>query len=255
LQGGSEIWLQTSNAWGKKQDKRVGNNNNNTNTNEADTAAETRVSNEYTSALRRYGVKEDTNEEKVRDDDVGSKWWCKFGHSRRGLEHIVSVEEGRQRQRLVNASIAAVLEEQRRQRLTRRDPKKIGAISMQYTSWAKDVALAAAEADEEAVRSNFHIRAKGRLSYLSSKLSSQKGKAGAGAGNVQGQPCASLILSANPALTAEVLDSHRHRSVSALNSNGNVNGKNMNGSGSNHSTSAESMKNQAAGFQYQEATA
>jgi hypothetical protein len=219
LQGGSEIWLETSNAWGKKQEKR------------GEKKANNGASSEYISALRKYGAFEE--EKKVdENDNVGDKWWCKFGHSRRGLEHIVSIEEGRQRQRLVNASVTAVLEEQRRQRLTRVDHKKISAISMQYTSWAKDLALAAGAADEEAVKSNFSSN-KHRISYLKSKLLNSEKKVG--------HPCARFILSANPALTAEILDSHTHhrRKISNVVKD-------------NHSSETKSdVAHQAAGFQYQ----
>jgi len=222
LQGGSEIWLQTSNAWGQKQSH-----GNKTTTNNA----------EYMLALESYGVRVNgDNEEKADDDDVGSKWWCKFGHSRRGLEHVVSIQEGRQRQKLVNFSIQAVLEEQRRQRMIgRKDQKKISSISMQYTSWSKDLALAAANADAEAVETNFDSKAKCRLSHLSNKLL-KRGK------GTEGQPCASLILSANPAIAAGMLDSHTHPSKSSI---GTKDPKIQ----QQHEES--SVKRQAAGFQFQ----
>jgi hypothetical protein len=222
LQGGSEIWLQTSNAWGKKQSL-----GNKSTTNNA----------EYMLALESYGVRVNgDNEEKADDDDVGSKWWCKFGHSRRGLEHVVSIQEGRQRQKLVNLSIQAVLEEQRRQRMIgRKDQKKISSISMQYTSWSKDLALAAANADAEAVETNFDAKAKCRLSHLSNKLL-KRGK------GTEGQPCASLILSANPAIAAGMLDSHTHRSKSSI---GTKDPKIQ------QQLEESSVKRQAAGFQFQ----
>jgi hypothetical protein len=204
-------------------------------------------SEEYRLALQRYGGNF-LGEEKVmdEDDDVGHKWWCKFGHSRRGLEHIVSVEEGRQRQKLVNASITAVLEEQRRQRLSRRDPNKIASISMQYTSWAKDLARAAGEADAEAVRSNFHAKAKGRLSYLSSRLLKQKDGE-----KVEGQPCASFILSANPALMAEVLDSHAHDGLLGNSTKGRFGSYVKDHT---HTEAKDDMAHKAAGFQFQQAS-
>lgn len=236
LQGGSEIWLQTSDAWGKKRDSRTDKN--------VGSASENNE--EYRSALRQFGVN-DQSEEKVTEDDsddVGNKWWCRFGHSRRGLEHIVSVDEGRQRQKLVNASITAVLEEQRRQRLSRKDPNKIAAISMQYTSWARDLARAAGEADAEAVRSNFHSKAKGRLSYLSSRLLKRKD-----VNKVEGQPCASFILSANSALMAEVLDSHAHDATNVLLSS------RTKGRVDTRSESKDDIAHKAAGFQFQQAAA
>jgi hypothetical protein len=200
IQGGSEIWLQTSDAWGRSQGKK---------TSAAAAASLAKKgeqhSAEYKSALKKYGVEEE-NEEKSfddDDDDMSNKWWCKFGHSRRGLEHIVSVNEGRQRQKLVNASVTAVLEEQRRQRISRRDSRKIASISMQYTAWAKDLASAAGEADEEAVKCKFSVKARGRLSYLNTSLLSRTT-----ADKTEGKPCASFVLTANSAF----LDSYTHKS-------------------------------------------
>jgi hypothetical protein len=188
VQGGSEIWLQTSDAWGKKQSNQV---------------SSAKDSPEYLSAVKKYGVIQNVGEEKDTEEDIGHKWWCKFGHSRRGLEHIVSIQEGRQRQKLVNGSINAVLEEQRRQRATgRKDLKKLAAVSMQYTSWAKDLAIAAAAADAEAVQSNFHSKAKDRIEHLTSKLRSE---------NVSQDghtPCANFILAADAALKASLLDAN-----------------------------------------------
>lgn len=179
--GGSEIWLQTSNAWGKQQGKG-GHLNDATN-----------------------GTKKDGEE---KGEDVGSKWWCKFGHSRRGLEHIVSIEEGKQRQRFVNLSVKAVLEEQRRQRMTTKDPKKIAGVSLQYTSWARDLSAAAGAADAEAVESNFNSGAKCRIHHLKTTLNG----VGQKIDRIQNQhvPCATFVVLANSALTARVLDANIH---------------------------------------------
>ncbi len=263
LQGGSEIWLQTSNAWGKQQSRHTATNNNNNTTNQATTTTSSssttgskKYNAEYLSALKKYGVKiddDDDEEEKKNhdhdDDDLKEKWWCKFGHSRRGLEHIVSIQEGRQRQKLVNSSIQSVLEEQRRQRISsRKDPHKIASISMQYTSWAKDLALAAGEADEEAVRKNFHSKAKGRLAYLSSKLLNRGRTSNSTA--VEGQPCASLILSANPALTAGLLDSHTHNAKLLLKQEKEKR-KELEQRAAAVMKNDHSIAHQAAGFQFQ----
>lgn len=233
IQGGSEIWLQTSNAWGKSQGKQ-------SYSTAGSDEGEQKHSAEYTSALKKYGVEEDDDD--ISDEgDVGNKWWCKFGHSRRGLEHIVSVGEGRQRQRLVNASIAAVLEEQRRQRISRRDSRKIGSTSLQYTGWAKDLARAAGEADEEAVKSKFYSRSKCRLSYLNTKLlrKTQAEKA-------EVNQSARFVLSANSAFTAELLDSHTHvNSEESKKKKKRVSEKNL----------ADSFQHKAAGFQFQETAA
>lgn len=97
-------------------------------------------------------------------EQSGDKWWCKFGHSRRGLEHIASAEEGRHRQANVTNSIKMVIIEQRRQKLyNMRNEERLSKVASKYTSFARDLALAAGAADAEAVRTNF--RAKNRLHY------------------------------------------------------------------------------------------
>ena len=138
LEGGSEIWLQTSDAWGAKQHA-----NKNTVMSHSD---------EYRRALREYSGSDheldDESDSAINED----KWWCKFGHSRRGLEHVVTVEEGRQRQKNVNMSITSVMDEQRRQRMTRtKDTKKLSQVYASYTHWARDLAIASGSADAHAV--------------------------------------------------------------------------------------------------------
>jgi hypothetical protein len=98
---------------------------------------------------------------------TGDKWWHKFGHSRRGLEHVVSIDEGRQRQLNVKRAISAVLEEQIRQRRGRKqDPERLRHVSMQHTSWARDLALASGASDADAVKSQFAEDRKSREFYL-----------------------------------------------------------------------------------------
>mmetsp|Transcript_34202 Transcript_34202/g.78959 ORF Transcript_34202/g.78959 Transcript_34202/m.78959 type:complete len:380 (+) Transcript_34202:305-1444(+) len=71
----------------------------------------------------------------------GSKWWCKFGHSRRGLEHITQIGVGRARQQKVVESIRAVLREQELMRIQKSksnngqniDPRRLCKVSMSYT--------------------------------------------------------------------------------------------------------------------------
>lgn len=217
LCGGSEIWLQTSNAWGKKQGK-VKSSPTKEGTDEA-----------YMKAVKQYGVvKKEKLEDEEKFEDVGSKWWCKFGHSRRGLEHIVTVQEGKQRQRFVNIAIRAVLDEQRHQRMTRKDSNKIASISLQYTSWARDLALAAAAADAEAVQSNFCSTAKCRIVHLKRNLSHGVGSSrnavmtttprghmtrDSNKSAASYAPSANFILSANSALTARVLDANTHTTL------------------------------------------
>lgn len=159
--GGSEIWLASSNAWGKSQSRQ--------NANKDKTWAKRDDSDEYNKALSKYVGEE--KEDDDGDDDFGNKWWCKFGHSRRGLEHIASASEGKARQHSVLLSIRMTLEEQRRQRATRtKDPNKLRNVSMQYTSWARDLALAAGTADAEAVSSNFNNAAKSRAHHFAKQV-------------------------------------------------------------------------------------
>jgi len=97
----------------------------------------------------------------------GDKWWHKFGHSRRGLEHVVSVEEGRQRQANVKTAIRAVLEEQTRQKMYKRvDPEKLRIVALHHTSWARDLALASGASDADAVESSFAADRRSREFYL-----------------------------------------------------------------------------------------
>jgi hypothetical protein len=99
--------------------------------------------------------------------ETGDKWWHKFGHSRRGLEHVVSVEEGRQRQANVKNAIRSVLEEQARQRMYNRiDPEKLRNVSLHHTLWARDLALASGASDADAVESSFAADRRSREFYL-----------------------------------------------------------------------------------------
>jgi len=98
------------------------------------------------------------------DNSYGNKWWCKFGHSRRGLEHIASIEEGRHRQQNVSNAIRTILGEQTRQRIyNKKDEERLSKIASKYTNFARDLALAAGKADADAIRTNF--RAKSRVHY------------------------------------------------------------------------------------------
>jgi len=192
IQGGSEIWLQTSNAWGKKQANKGRSISNGDET--------------YHKAIQRYGK----NDKDFEEEDPGStgtfesKWWCSFGHSRRGLEHIVSIEEGKQRQQNVKNAIRAVLDEQERQtRSFNKDAKKLASISMQYTSWARDLSHAAGLADADAVQSRFDVNAQTRFDYLKKGINQPAARVG---GNFT---TASFILSANKIAAASILDANR----------------------------------------------
>jgi hypothetical protein len=126
--GGSEVWLTSSNAWGNRAAR----------------------------GAKPAGERGKSDGGEAAPADYGNKWWCKFGHSRRGLEHVVSGAEGRARQQSVLLASRMVLEEQRRQRAIRtKDPNKLRNVAMQYTSWARDLSLAAGLADAEAVSNNF----------------------------------------------------------------------------------------------------
>lgn len=162
--GGSEIWLASSNAWGDKS-ARSG-------PRERATISNCKHTEEYHKALSKY-VNEPNKDNDDSDDssNFGNKWWCKFGHSRRGLEHVVSSSEGKARQQSVLLAIRMVMEEQKRQRANRsKDPNKLRSVAMQYTSWAKDLALAAGAADAEAVASNFDPSAACRAQHFAKRL-------------------------------------------------------------------------------------
>ena len=126
LQGGSEVWLATNQSW--------------------------QVPNQGKVATLRRAIESANNKNETASD----KWWHKFGHSRRGLEHIASIDEGRQRQANVKTSIRAVLTEHRRQKVFHReDAEKLRMCCIQNTSWAKDLALASGASDADAVTKNF----------------------------------------------------------------------------------------------------
>lgn len=113
----------------------------------------------------------DSSSKKSDSGDIvsapGDKWWHKFGHSRRGLEHVVSVEEGRQRQGNVKSAIRMVLEEQARQKMYKRvDPEKLRSVALHHTSWARDLALASGASDADAVESSFAADRRSREFYL-----------------------------------------------------------------------------------------
>ena len=196
LQGGSEIWLSSNNAWEKRAQKNKGNH-------------QTR-SPEYDEALRKYVGEQRAGldpAEEASADDYGSKWWCKFGHSRRGLEHVASMDEGRHRQRNVNSAMRHIIDEQRSQRLNhRRDPVKLAKVALQYTSWARDLALAAGASDADAVRTNFSRDAKDRGHYLRHGVGSAGTNTGAGESSVG--PGKSRAVSDVHKIAPEILDAN-----------------------------------------------
>eukprot|EP00521_Asterionellopsis_glacialis_P008921 CAMPEP_0195285670 /NCGR_PEP_ID=MMETSP0707-20130614/3415_1 /TAXON_ID=33640 /ORGANISM="Asterionellopsis glacialis, Strain CCMP134" /LENGTH=623 /DNA_ID=CAMNT_0040345195 /DNA_START=31 /DNA_END=1898 /DNA_ORIENTATION=+ len=135
LQGGSEVWLMTNPSW-----RHLG---------------------KSTKELHQSATKA-SNEK-----DVSNKWWHKFGHSRRGLEHIASIDEGKQRQINVKVAVRAVLDEQRKQRIHRKvDAERIRSVYHQYNMWGRELSLAAGASDAEAVQSNFCESRKSREFYI-----------------------------------------------------------------------------------------
>ncbi|KAL3915832.1 MAG: hypothetical protein SGILL_005459 [Bacillariaceae sp.] len=139
LEGGSEVWLATNQSWQMPNQGK----------------AKT-LQNATTLANRHAAFKNGDVKAKMDYEDTRDKWWHKFGHSRRGLEHIASIDEGRQRQANVKASVRSVLEEQRRQRVFHReDPEKLRMVSIQNTTWAKDLAMASGASDADCIQKNF----------------------------------------------------------------------------------------------------
>lgn len=187
--GGSEIWLASSNAWGDRAAKQARSSN-----------VEEEESDEYNKALSKYII----NDKGHAENSVSNKWWCKFGHSRRGLEHVASSSEGKARQSSVLLATRMVMEEQKRQRASRmKDPNKLRNVALQYTSWARDLALAAGTADAEAVMSGFDPTAKCRAHHFAQRLSitpssvHNLNQSNAGGGVAM-------------AVTSQILDAHTH---------------------------------------------
>jgi len=89
----------------------------------------------------------------VWQDDHGDKWWCKFGHSRRGLEHITQIGVGKERQAALMECVASVIDEQRNlaEKMGGKvDPRRLAHVSMHYTRYARDAARHAGMEDEKA---------------------------------------------------------------------------------------------------------
>lgn len=199
--GGSEIWLTSSNAWGPK-----------TSVSTPKSSVESAELSEYEKALSRYVNvdKKGGNNGNGNGDTTGNKWWCKFGHSRRGLEHVACSSEGRARQQSVLLASRMVLEEQKRQRVSHtKDPNKLRNVALQYTSWARDLSFAAGSADAEAVASNFCPSAACRAQHFAKQL------------NVYSVNCLETLNQSGAvgggvamAITSQILDANAHSSVS-----------------------------------------
>jgi len=122
---------------------------------------------------------DDMKEEESDDCDEhanGSKWWCRFGHSRRGLEHLCNMDEGKSRHKNALLATKAVIDEQHRQRMTAGEINEhvLASTSRQYTSWARDLAHAAGLADQEAVLSRFSSLINSRNDYVLQSLLQRK---------------------------------------------------------------------------------
>ena len=112
-----------------------------------------------------------TKKKDWESNEIGAKWWCHYGHSRRGLEHICSTEQGKHRQQNVAMSIACTLAEQDRQsNLGKTDDRKLSMAAFRYTSFARDLARAVGRADAEAVQVDFDTaKMNGFQFYMPSK--------------------------------------------------------------------------------------
>mmetsp|Transcript_38755 Transcript_38755/g.83488 ORF Transcript_38755/g.83488 Transcript_38755/m.83488 type:complete len:687 (-) Transcript_38755:194-2254(-) len=223
--GGSEIWLASSNAWGNRaaQSQKM-------KIKEESSGAQVKYgdSEEYNKALAKYVTKEDKKDDESGSNSTDEKWWCKFGHSRRGLEHIASSMEGRARQQAVMLAIRMVMEEQKRQRITRtKDPNKLRNVALQYTSWARDLSLAAGAADEEAVASGFNPTATCRAQHFAKRLATWN----------QNDAAGGVVMRA---VTSSLLDANTHASSRTKKSSAK--------SVSNVSHSEESLRTRAKGF-------
>lgn len=136
LEGGSEIWLASNQSWLQPNQSRA-----------------STLKSAYTMSGRHQAM---NKSQKAAYEKARDKWWHKFGHSRRGLEHIASMDEGRQRQQNVRTAIRAVIEEQRRQKVFHReDSEKLRMASISLSAWARDLSMAAGASDADAVRANF----------------------------------------------------------------------------------------------------
>lgn len=103
--------------------------------------------------------------------EMQGKWWHKFGHSRRGLEHFTSNSEGRQRHSNALSAIHSVLEEQQRQIMFLPkgyfDVDRFRSVYLKQTQWARLLARAAGASDADALQANFdESRRKPREHYM-----------------------------------------------------------------------------------------
>lgn len=89
-----------------------------------------------------------------------SAWWHKYGDSRRGLEKYASAMQAKQSMEVYKEAIHRVFDEQKHQKslLRRHRPtgdEELARVYREYTGWARDLALAAAASDADALRTGF----------------------------------------------------------------------------------------------------
>lgn len=169
LEGGSEIWLRSEPSSVPKDRGPLSSKKTMDDTT-IDTSSPT-----STTPLHHDFITESESQEY---NDMQGKWWHKFGHSRRGLEHITNISEGRERQSTSKSSIRSVLEEQKRQEMFLPkgyfDVDKFRSVYRQATHWARLLARAAAESDQDAVQTKFNeARRKTREHYLKKHFDTQ----------------------------------------------------------------------------------
>lgn len=162
IEGGSEVWLQGYGQLTKRQQTHQTSNTNDTSpvATKGQSCEDTKDSSTMITVTVSPNSTSNPQDAAKQFHETRDRWWHRFGHSRRGLEHLASIGEGRQRHQNVRASIRAVLQEQERARLFGRpyasaDPTKIRAIYLQHTQWARALSRAAGQADAHAVQTNF----------------------------------------------------------------------------------------------------
>jgi hypothetical protein len=242
--GGSEVWLTSSNAWGNRSATRGGVGGKAVVASSSTTTKTTTTTppDAYTRALSKY-VRNDSDDSLGGEGGGENKWWCKFGHSRRGLEHVVSSSEGKARQSAVQLSTQMVLDEQRRQRLSRmKDPNKLRNVAMQYTSWASNLALASGFADAEAVKFDptKSTWSGNRANHFAKRMSSNLLSGGMGGASslvaliiqevdvkelnvgVNGGPTSRVVTTA---VTSQILDANTHKTKTTATTHNSSNNK------------------------------
>ena len=101
------------------------------------------------------------------------------------------------------------MEEQKRQRASRtKDLNKLRNVSMQYTSWARDLALAGGAADAEAAASGFNPHAASRAHHFAKRLKAVNTTSNAL--NTTGGDLNGSCKAVAAAVTSQILDANTH---------------------------------------------